>query len=53
MKSDLQNVRDSKLWEINREALRLIGEFVVPSHYDTDCWQGYKAGERKEDGRNK
>ena len=52
MKSDSQNGRDSKLWEINREGLRLIGEFVVPSYYDTDCWQGYKAGERKEEERH-
>lgn len=40
-----------KLWKINREALRLIGKFVVPSYYDTDCWQGYNVGKGKEDGR--
>lgn len=47
-----ERAKDSKLWEINREAMRLIGEFVVPSYYGTDCWQGYKARGKEDDGRN-
>ena len=43
---------DAEILESKREALRLIGKYVVPSYYDTDCWQGYKAGERKDDGRS-
>ena len=42
--------RDPKLWEINREGLRLMGELT--SYQDPFCWRGYKAGERKDDGRN-
>lgn len=42
--------RDPKLWEVNREGLRLMGELIP--YFDTACWQGYKAGERKNDGRN-
>ena len=49
MKSDVQQAKDSKLWEINREGLRLMGELIP--YFDPACWQGYKAGERKEDGR--
>ena len=45
-----KRARDSKLWEINREGLRLMGELIP--YFDPSCWQGYKAGERKDDGRN-
>ena len=42
--------RDPKLWEINREGLRLMGELM--SYQNPSCWRGYKAGERKEYGRS-
>lgn len=45
-----KRARDSKLWEINREGLRHMGELIP--YFDPACWQGYKAGERKDDGRN-
>lgn len=41
--------RDPKLWA-NREGLRLIGELIP--YLGHVCWHGYKAGERKEDGRS-
>ena len=46
----IEKVEREKLWEINREGLRLMGELIP--YFDPSCWQGYKAGERKDDGRN-
>ena len=42
---------DAEILESKREALRLIGKYIVPSYYDTDCWQGYKVGKGEDNGR--